>query len=413
MAAMFAASAHTPLLNSVADPSQHVSTPPTVAVPSPAAADGQQPSQPPPAPPSNGPAAGSSGLDTPDSVWAALETQAPPANSTAALANVVAAITQAPPAAVTPPPAAPAPAVPTPEPTTEAVPRPGELPKRRYQTQNEAENAAITAAQTSGKPLIEALASEYAARGLPLPAGQNFGFAPQAPAAPVAPAPAAPAPPPAPVVPPPGAEVTALRTRLTEINKELLQINTVTFNTVEGERLIDEQARLEAELDAARERAILAKQQQVQNQQTAAQQELDNYGRVYDAAVAEIMPAFQGLGVPGTPMQEAYAVEMQKAYDGNDVALLNPAEAPLIIANRARKALGQSLSLPPVSSPQPPASRPPVSFPGILPGAGNGTSTAPPAPTELPLDKLRASFYAFKEKVTSGSKSDGLDDYRS
>ena len=78
-----------------------------------------------------------------------------------------------------------------------------------------------------------------------------------------------------------------------------------------------------------------------------------------------------------------------------------------------RKALGQSLSLPPVSSPQPPASRPPVSFPGILPGAGNGTSTAPPAPTELPLDKLRASFYAFKEKVTSGSKSDGLDDYRS
>lgn len=345
------------------------------------------------------------------------------------MADGLAALLATPPQQTTPPPAAPAPAPAAQQPPVEAPPRPGELPKRRYQTQSPEENQAITLAMESGKPLAEALAEVYQAAGKPLPA--PFGFTAQPPPAaqppqttpagtPQAPTPANPqsaitTPQSVAPVQQAQAEVDALRQQQLEIDKALLQVQTTTFDTVEGERLLAERHALASKLDAAQAGLILARQTAIAAEQQQAAQQINAYNTQYDAGFAEIAPAFPGLNQADSPLRQAFETELQRAWEANDPALLNPQDAPLIIARRAARAIGSPVSVPPVntpvSSPQPSAPRPPVSFPGILP-AGNGTSTAPPASTEASLAEMRASLHAARQILSGGAtRNVGLEEY--
>jgi hypothetical protein len=270
----------------------------------------------------------------------------------------------------------------------------------------------------TGKSLAQALAETYQAAGKPL--SEQFGFTAQPPAAPAqppaaTPAPQAPPPPAAAPVQTAQAEVDALRQQQLDLDRQLLQVQTVSFDTTEGERLLAAKHELNSRLDTANAALILARQSAVVSEQQQVTAQLQQYNNTYDAAFMEIAPAFPGLTQADSAMRAAFEAEMQRAWDNGDAALLNPEDAPLIIARRAARAIHAPAGLPPagtspVSSPQPSTPRPPVSFPGILP-AGNGSSTAPPASTEVSLAELRASLHAAQTVLGSGRLNAGLEEY--
>ncbi len=425
--------------------------PPPVVVPPVAATDGLQPLQPlAPPPVTQGPVAGSSGLDTTPlktplptappviepvvptpgdrgkDVWADLENQAPPVDSTAQAVENARAELAARTATPTPPPAAAVvPPVVASEPPAEpaVLPRaPGELTTRRVKPSNEIENAAINLRHANpDMDLATALATAYSQAGVAMPGLNAFGFAPTAPAPAAAPV-AAPAPTPAPAP----AAVPVVPDALAAIDAELLSIreqlslNSMTFeldaDQVKALAVREHQLNIESR-QIATQQAVA--QVQTQSDQQRVQAEYNQmYERTYDASVAGIAAAFPGLQTEGSPMYTAYVAVLNDP--ANAPLLADPARAPMAIAMLAYDkagitpnfaALGQSPPAAPtppvVSSPQPPANRPPASLPGILPGSGSPSTAHQSLAPESTLAQWKAGF----AQATSPKVPTGLERY--